>query len=343
MRLFNLAALGLTLTLAQAAQAAEPIGFKQFDIADTGGIRPLHVTLWYPAASAGPETVMGENAAFVGTAVVEDAAPASGSHPLVLLSHGFGGSWRNLNWLATELVEHGYVVAAPDHPGTTTFDRRPEEAKRLWERPRDLSRTLDRLMADPGLAGGIAPGQVAAIGHSLGGWTVMALAGARFDAIRAVKECSHQCNLLGEIGIDAQNGNAGRLAGDLGDARIGAVVSLDLGPAQGFTPESLAAIRLPVLVFAAGQEVPEIAALKSDSAYLAAHLPSATSRFTEIPDATHFSFVQLCKPGAAAIIEKESPGESFVCRDGGARDREAIHRQVADAIIAFLAQALPQQ
>ena len=328
------------------ALAGEPIGSKQISIPDPSGERPLQTRLWYPAGTSRPLTpIGGRDGSFPGVEVVENAQPAAGSHPLVLLSHGFGGNWRNLNWLAGELAGQGYVVAAPDHPGTTTFDKRPEQAARLWERPHDLSRVLDAVSTDPGLAGPIEAGRIAAIGHSLGGWTVMALAGGRYDASRLPAICSPAplCEALTAVGLRDGGTDPARLGADLRDARIGAVVSLDLGPALGFTPQSLADVRIPVLVFAAGTPVPGIAALKQDSDYLVGALPQATTRYLPIPDATHFSFMQLCLPNAAAAIEKIAPGESFVCRDGGTRDRTALHRQIADEILAFLARVQPSR
>lgn len=329
-----------------AALAGEPIGSKQISIPDPVGERPLQARLWYPAGTSGALTsIGGRDGSFPGIAVVENAPPAAGSHPLVLLSHGFGGNWRNLNWLASELAGRGYVVAAPDHPGTTTFDKRPEQAVRLWERPHDLSRVLDAVSTNPGLAGPIEAGRIAAIGHSLGGWTVMALAGGRYDASRLPANCSPAplCAALTVLGLRGGGADPAKLGADLRDARIGAVVSLDLGPALGFTPQSLAAVRIPVLVFAAGTPVPGIAALKQDSDYLVSALPQATTRYLPIPDATHFSFMQLCLPEAPAAIEKIAPGESFVCRDGGARDRSALHRQIADEILSFLARVQPSR
>ena len=337
--------LALAVCLAgHAALAGEPIATKVFNIPDPGGERPLQARLWYPTTASSPvTTVGGQNGIFPGIQVVENAPPASGSHPLVLLSHGFGGSWRNLNWLAAELAGHGYIVAAPDHPGTTTADKRPEQAVRLWERPHDLSRVLDAVSTDPGLAGPIEAGRIAAIGHSLGGWTVMALAGGRYDASRLPAICSPAplCEALAALGLRDGGTDPARLGANLRDSRIGVVVSLDLGPALGFTPQSLAAVRIPVLVLAAGTPVPGIAALKQDSDYLAKSLPQATTRYLPIPDATHFSFMQLCLPEAPAAIEKIAPGESFVCRDGGTRDRAMLHRQIADEILAFLARVQP--
>ncbi len=126
--------------------------------------------------------------------------------PLVVLSHGYGGSWRNLDWLAGELAGRGYIVAGPDHPGTTTFNKDPSQAATLWERPRDLGRIIDALAAEPTLAGSIDVNRIAAIGHSLGGWTVAALAGARFDTALLARDCQtnsspRACSLKAELGL----------------------------------------------------------------------------------------------------------------------------------------------
>lgn len=340
----------LLMTLsAQAAHTDERIGFREITLPDAS--RPLHVALWYPTEDAAPETIIAENPVFYGVSAVQDAKTANGAHPLVLLSHGYSGSFRNLSWLAGALARAGYVVAAPDHPGTTTFDRDPEKARRLWERPRDLSRVIDALLADPSLP--IARNRIAAIGHSLGGWTVTEIAGGRFDADLVMPDCVARfgpvaCKILVELGVGQSAGATDALRGDLGDGRIGAVVTLDLGPARGFTPQSLANIRIPVLVIAAGGDIDKVVAAKGeisatheDSRYLARHLPKATSRYSEIADSLHFSFLQICKPGAIDIIEEEEPGLGIVCTDGGTRARQAIHDETIHMILAFLTKTWP--
>jgi predicted dienelactone hydrolase len=345
--MFKLLAIALVLMgmSGGSAHAADRVGFRQILVPDVAGERPLDVAVWYPTGDSGPPTTVGENPAFVGESVVKDAKAADGPHPLVLISHGYQGNWRNQQWLAGELARHGYVVAAPNHPGTSTFDRRPSEAAKLWQRPHDISRVIDALIADPALTGGIAASRIAAIGHSLGGWTVIEIAGGRFEADRLRADCKAQaalsaCTVFAAIGAGGDALAAAALGGDLKDDRVGAVVALDLGLARGFAPASLTAIRVPVLVFAAGVDVVKVPA-KLESGYLIGHLPVATSHYIEVADAAHFSFMQLCKPGAAALIEEDTPGDSIVCKDGGKRDRAAIHRQVADQIIAFLARALP--
>lgn len=329
-----------------AAHATNTIGFKEIELSDAQGDRPLHVSVWYPTVDIEPVEEVGEDRAFVGIPAIINAKVTDTPHPLVVLSHGYGGSWRNLNWLAGELVQQGYVVAAPDHPGTTTFDKSPAQAAMLWERPHDLGRTIDALTDDASLAGPIEPTRIAAIGHSLGGWTVAALGGARFSVERFAEACKqhadpHTCGLAAELGINAQQ-HEDRLEEDLSDPRIGAIVSLDLGLARGFTPESLAAVRVPALIIGSGVDIGDLPA-KLESGYLAANLPDTNSRYVEISDAMHFSFMQLCKPDAIDLLEQDTPGDGIICKDGGRRDRQSIHRQVSDMILAFLTKAIPQK
>jgi predicted dienelactone hydrolase len=351
MRLPALALLLLTTLPIPPASAAT--AFRETTLTGNSGDQPLHLSLWYPTEASTQPTQLGETPAFLGLSAIRDAEPASGPHPLVVLSHGYGGSWRNLAWLAGALVDQGYVVAAPDHPGTTTFDMQPADTVALWKRPTDIGRVIDTLLADPTLTGEIAANRIAAIGHSLGGWTVAELAGGRFDAEGVMKDCLAEfgplyCKIFAALGVARDPAATASLGADLKDRRIGAVVTLDLGPGRGLTPESLAAVRIPVLVLGAGEDVDSetaekanIAATNKDSLYLARHLPPATTQFALVAGALHFSFMQLCKPGAAALIEEEAPGESIVCRDAAGADRQAIHKDVAKMIVTFLANALP--
>ena len=330
--------------LTQVVSAASQVGFRETTLGETSP-RPLHVTLWYPTQQTGPVTLVGDNPAFVGLDVIRDASPETGSHPLVVLSHGYRGSWRNLNWLAGYLVAQGYIVAAPDHPGTTTLDQNPQSAAQLWQRPRDLSRVIDALLASSVLAGKVDSQRMAAVGHSLGGWTVAELAGARFDTAQFVKDCQPNpqvriCSLMAEMGINRSPEFTRRLDADLRDPRVKAVVSLDLGFARGFSTPSLAAINVPFLVLSAGTNIAELPA-ERESAYLAAGLPASRSRYLQLDDASHFSFMQQCKPGGEALIEESSPGDGVICHDGAGRSRQAIHQQVAQLITEFLVQAIP--
>ena len=328
----------IALLLTVDAARADSIGFRMTSV-NPGGTRPLNVALWYPTNDPGTAKIVGENRVFYGISALENSTPKAGLFPLVVLSHGDGGSWRNLSWLAGELVNAGYVVVAPDHPGTTTFNRDPAQSATLWERPRDLSRSIDAVLADATLAGQIDPDRIAAIGHSLGGWTVAALAGARFDPAQFARDCRDNrilraCALSAGLGLDRPE-----ISQNMHDPRIRAFVSLDLGLARGFTPESLAQVNAPGLIFGAGVDVEDMPA-DLESGWLAEHLPAQTSQLVIIPEAMHFSFMQLCKPGAEEILEGEMPGDGILCRDGGDRPRAVIHEEIATTVIGFLSKAL---
>lgn len=327
--------------------ASSSVGYRQLDLADEQGERALSGAVLYPTGAAGDKTSLGENPAFFGVPVVNDAPPQPGLHPLVVLSHGYGGNWRNELWLAHALAQKGYIVAAINHPGTTSFDMKPALAAKLWLRPDDISRVITALQADAAIAGNTAPGRVAVVGHSLGGWTALAIAGARFDADRFETDCLTQkqlasCKVYQAIGAGKDDASRARLNESARDQRVGAVVSLDLGLARGFTPASLSAVTIPVLVIAAGFPNPDLpAALESQ--YLMKFLPEKTSRYWEIADATHFSFMQLCKPGAAELINASNPGDGIICIDGATGSREAIHLALIDKISDFLMQTWQQK
>lgn len=331
----------LCLFLSTTTQA--DTAFRQLRINEESA-RPLDIALWYPTAETGSPEKVGDNVVFYGTPALRDAKPTADAHPLLLLSHGYGGNWRNLNWLAYTMASQGYIVAAVDHPGTTTLNKKPQDAKQLWRRPQDLQQMMMKIIATPSLAGLVDRQRIAAAGHSLGGWTVLELVGARFDAQRFQTDCrAHKglaaCKLIAVLGIDSA---AEQLAADVRESKIKAVVSLDLGLARGFTPESLSQIAVPTLIMSAKADSDELPA-KLESGYLADYIPAAVRRDVQVDGATHFSFMQQCKPGAAALIAERDPGDEIVCQDGGTLSRAEIHRQLARDISAFVNQALDFQ
>ncbi|MBA0169116.1 alpha/beta hydrolase family protein [Pectobacterium sp. CFBP8739] len=328
------------LLLSFAVMANAGIGFQQITLADEVNNRPLDVAVFYPVSASSQTTIIGDDAVFPGIAVSKNALPEPGEHPLIVISHGYGGSWFNQHWLALALVKQGYIVAAPNHPGTTFKNMRVENAQALWQRPRDLSRVITALLATPEKTGQVDAKRIAAVGHSLGGWTVLALAGGRFSTAQFEKDClTHaelaSCTVYEKMQVAKNAASRAQLDESLADPRLRAVVLLDMGMARGFTAESLAAIKVPVLTMAAGYHDEELpTALESHD--LAQKLPSAYSTYKEIADATHFSFIQRCKPGAVEIINAESPGDGMICLDGGDRSREQIHQEVVKDVSEFL-------
>src|ERR1700684_1155565 len=83
----------------------------------------LRVTVWYPAAENAVEVqqVIGPPDApllLAGKAAEHAAmAPALEKWPLIVRSHGTGGSAMQMAWLGMALARAGFVAAAVNHPG----------------------------------------------------------------------------------------------------------------------------------------------------------------------------------------------------------------------------------
>ncbi|MEZ8110081.1 alpha/beta hydrolase family protein [Vibrio splendidus] len=321
-----------------APSIASGVGFTQVTLTDNPN-RPLNTAIWYPTQDVSDTTLIGDNPAFVGTQVIKDAEIQSGTFPVVLLSHGYRGNWRNQNWLATELASRGYIVAATDHPGTTSFDQSPEQAAKWWERPQDMSRILDYLLSETPWKQFANAENVTAIGHSLGGWTVMQLAGAKLDRPTFEANClvypnPRTCGLSDELGLSqAQPSEPSNK--NLSDPRIQRVVSLDLGLARSFSVGNLNDITVPTLILAAGIDIGDLPQAL-ESGYIAEHMPLNLRRYKVYESATHFSFIQTCKPGAVPMLEEEVPGDGIICKDGVGTSRDQLHQLILNDIISFL-------
>ena len=321
-----------------ASSIASDVGFTQVTLTDDPN-RPLNTAIWYPTQDVLDTTLIGDNPAFIGTKVIKDGEIQSGIFPVVLLSHGYRGNWRNQNWLATELASRGYIVAATDHPGTTSFDQSPEQAAKWWERPRDITRTIDYLLSEVQWKQAVNANNIAAIGHSLGGWTVMQLAGAKIDRATFEAECliypnPRTCGLSDELGL-SQAQPAEPNEKDLSDPRIQRVVSLDLGLARSFSVGSLNDVTVPTLILAAGIDIGDLPQAL-ESGYIAEHMPLNLRRYKVYERATHFSFIQSCKAGAVPMLEEEVPGDGIICKDGIGTSRDQLHQLILNDIISFL-------
>ena len=105
-----------------------------------------------------------------------------GNNRLILISHGSGGSPLVYRSLAMHLVQQGFVVACPEHPHNNRNNNDWEGTlHNLEHRPRHLKLALDTAFGYRNLAVNLARcaalNQVVIIGHSMGGYSALALAG----------------------------------------------------------------------------------------------------------------------------------------------------------------------
>lgn len=166
------------------------IGRLTLELTDEGRGRTLPVDLWYPThattlATASPYTIVGE-ISFTGSA--QHASPvALGGHPLVVFSHA-AESRRFQSYSVMELLaSHGFLVAAPDHVGSTTIEAvaggADTPAVAHAARVADLGFVVRALLEEStnpeGELGGRVDGtRTAVVGHSLGGGAALTFAGA---------------------------------------------------------------------------------------------------------------------------------------------------------------------
>lgn len=328
--------------LAATAGSAETYrtGLAELTIADE--TRPLTGFVRYPTQSDRlPEMKLG-SPVWDGIGVVEGAAPAPGAHPLVVLSHGMYGNAANQAWLADALAQRGYVVAAVNHPGTSTWGRDPDDARQLWERPRDVSRVIDQMLMAPVGGAAVDPERVFMAGHSLGGMTAVALAGGRYDPAKADAHCAGTpadltCDTLAGWHVGETPADEAAMSVDLSDPRIRGVAVFDLGGTQTFSTASLAAISRQMLVIGAPRDVEKTGLdLDAESRTLAAALPKGVVTYLEPETLSHFDFLGLCTRDALEILREEEPDDLFVCTDGRA-ERRAEHAAIVDEVDRFFA------
>lgn len=304
------------LSLAGLA-SAQNAGLRTLTVA---GDIPMTVALFYPTAAPARTIPMGPWQAIVAPGAPATQGPLRG---LILISHGTGGTELNHHNLATRLASDGYLVAAVRHPGDNWQDRSMITSGRYFsERPRQLTLVLDALLANPEWGPRIPAERISAVGHSAGGYSVLALAGAQAEPQRAAQHCRTVqddpgfCSLAKDSSAAPASGALPAFAAEapaaatarvsVPDRRIRAVVAL-APMAVVLTSESLSAITVPVRVMTAEADV--VLNGKYHGAYVAASLPRAQS--TTVPRAGHFAFMAqsgIPLPSAAGDAASNPPG-----------------------------------
>ena len=344
-------------TIAPSASAAEPFTAGERRLVTTSptaaarhqGDPTLRVIIWYPASEPEARVVTGPPGfpIFMRGMVATDAPFADvARHPLILLSHGFGGSARQMTWLGAALARRGYVAVAVDHPGANSIDGISDAgAYAPWAQATDLRAALNFALSQPDLARHIDSDRVGVAGFALGGYASLLAVGARSDFSHFAAFCEGpdrdaMCDTHFEYPLDYRRraevlarpgleGLAAQESSDHSDLRIRALFLIAPAFMEALDPASLSQIRAPVGIVLGAAD--PIAPAATNGQLVARLIPGA--RLRVLPGVGHYDFLSVCGPGG---FREVAP----LCVDGAGATRAQTHAVTEAAAIAFFNAAL---
>src|ERR1700730_3981302 len=350
--LLGTAALGVATSL--QANAA-PVGETHRVATErTAGLRDaqhrpeLRITIWYPAASDAVESpvVIGpaNRVLFeVGAAADAPFVGDDARHPVILLSHGFGGSARMMGWFGIAMAGRGYIVVAVDHPRNNARDEMTLPGAVLWwDRAEDLRSALDAVGRDPAIGPRADLNRVGVAGFSDGGFAALAATGARVIPSRWYQFCRDhpdngdcQPNLeftatfeeraksLAMPELAAEAAHAGE---DHAIPGIRATFTMAPATIQALDPASLSGIHTPVYIMLGDADT--IAPPRTCGLAAGAAIPNA--RVDLLAGVSHYDFLSMCTDAGRAI--------SPACESAHAQAE--THRRAIAAAEAFFGRYL---
>ncbi|HIK13447.1 MAG TPA: alpha/beta hydrolase [Oscillatoriaceae cyanobacterium M33_DOE_052] len=271
-------------------------------------------------------------------------------NPLVVMSHGFGSDRTSLSYLARHLASHGITVVALEHPGSNKqwldnlpFTINPSELLppgEFADRPQDVSFVLDELAKlnrqgdNPSLPS-FNTEKVVAIGHSFGGYTALALAGARPN-LEELKQFCQRSLPVGRAPADwlqcaAVGDNTSRLP-EMRDRRIIGIVALNPTAGKIFGNKGLQSTAVPTLFFSTTEDAWAPAVSHQLQPFLG--IPEPKYLVTAF-SGSHFSFTA---PDSPNPFQNKSTEEL----EPPAAQTEPLRQLVGGIAIAFIKQQTPQ-
>lgn len=317
--LLSLAVLCLFTTLSQAA------GFTFATIpADPTG-PSLQAAIWSPCATPAGKIELPRL-----TLDGVKGCPVSGTQlPLILISHGYGGSFFDQRDTADALANAGFVVASINHSDDNYQMRggANDKVTALATRPTDIKRLIDYMLQQWPSHAQLAAGKVGFYGFSRGGYTGLVLAGAVPDfhllPLPPASPCTAEpegtvCKRIKQnfeelLSLPVQH-----------DSRIRAAVIAD-PLSMVFNADSLKNVTIPIQLWASayggdGVEPQDVAAVRRN-------LPTAPD-WHVADNATHFGFLLPC----SAALLKAVPE---ICGDKPGFDRTSFHATFNAQVTAF--------
>jgi predicted dienelactone hydrolase len=274
------------------------VGCKEIQIKDESKDILFNVLVQYPTNETSVKATFGPYTMDVSI----NAKLLEGEFPLVIISHGNGGSHLLYRTISAHLAKNGYIVAMVEHYGNNRNNNELENTEEnLILRPKHISLTIDKLLTDCFFGKHIIGDKIAVIGHSMGGYTALALAGG----VPRTRE--------------------GKKIETTADHRIKAIVLL--APGAGWFMNGLDNVTIPILLLTAEHD-PITPAWNAETVLKSIGDKSLIT-FKRIENAGHFSFL-------SPFPESMKNLKFLPSTDPEGFNREEFHIQLPKEILTFL-------
>jgi len=303
-------------------------GFTSFRTSHPDG--PMPCALWYPSQTTAKTLRQG----VYDFHVAKNADCAVGTFPLIIMSHGSGGTRFGHCKTAEFFAQNGFIVLAPEHPQNNFFDDRGVgSAKTYQNRSAHLKSALDTILSDETWRPYIDPDKITIFGFSLGGFTALTAIGARpfVDGLHHHNRTNREFDpIFTGYEVITRDGYDDPHLPVTYDSRYKACIAL--APVSGgmFPKDSLKNIKTPVQIFRAERDMILRNPFHADE--IRQNLPhSCDYHVTE--KAGHFSYLSPVRIDAKAELgELANDDPGFI--------REQAHDKIHHLMLDFLHKAL---
>jgi len=313
------------LVAVAAAPGVDAAGF-QYGSAPDPDDQPLELAIWYPSdapRTAQPLGLFTQNVAYYG-------AISGRSLPLIVISHGTGGSAAGHYDTALALADAGFVVVALSHTGDNYKDHGDSFTRRNFvDRPRHISRVIDFMLQAWDGRADLDAARIGMFGHSAGGATALIVLGGEPDLALAVKFCQDHpdewaCTQTKQAATTASWTGAAPPRW-LHDSRVKAAAIAAPALGYAFTKDGLAAVTAPIQLWRAEND--KITPNRFSADVVKDALPNPPDDHL-VPLAGHYDFLAPCSEALAKVAPE-------VCQDPPDFDRAAFHQEFNKSLVAF--------
>lgn len=304
-------------------------GCSKVEVFDKENDITFPLLVMYPTSTASTPVAFGP----FELEVSMDAPVAEGRFPLVMISHGSGGSYLAHRTLGRYLAQNGFVACMPGHPFNNLHNNELQYTmQNMIYRPRHLRMAIDEVCSSAQFKDRVEHERVAIIGHSVGGYTALALAGGAPHTQALVELCQKPASAEEPywISLLRKNGITSQPIAVTADRRVKALVLFGPDVSLFMSEGALRNVHAPILLLAAEKD----------------YMPQATIEvvMNGIPDRSQLSHRAVKNAGHYSFLSpfpesiKSMVGDA--AKDPEGFDREQFHQALHVEVLSFLRKAL---